>query len=93
VNNDNDNTAQYCGEILDELKKGSLRSTLMRDDLIWISVDDRLPTKSGTYRVKAVVGSARPRESVGYIKGIMRGTGFSFSTGDWQKITHWLGEE
>jgi hypothetical protein len=58
--------------------------------MMWISVKDRLPVKSGKYTVKTVEGSISPHEHERVILGRLYPTGFRFLVGDWQRVTHWL---
>ena len=61
--------------------------------MIWISVKDRLPQKSGKYTVKTVEGSISPHEHERVMFGRLYPDGFMFHEGDWQYVTHWLEEE
>jgi hypothetical protein len=57
--------------------------------MIWISVKDRLPEKSGKYRVRTIEGSIAPRVGECWMFGKITHDGFRFLEGDWQRVTHW----
>jgi hypothetical protein len=56
----------------------------------WVAVKDRLPVKSGKYKVKTVEGSISPYELERVLFGKLYPDGFMFHEGDWQHVTHWL---
>lgn len=60
--------------------------------MIWISVKDRLPEKSGKYRVRTIEGSIAPRVGECWVFGKITHDGFRFLEGDWQRVTHWAEE-
>jgi hypothetical protein len=58
----------------------------------WISVKDRLPTKSGLYKIKGDSGSinSEPFEEVSPFILRPNNIGYFGSCFDWKKATHWM---
>lgn len=57
----------------------------------WISVNDRLPEKSGKYKIKGTTGSINPKpfeEISNYVKRANE-YGYWGTCFDWKQATHW----
>jgi len=57
----------------------------------WISVQEEVPSESGSYMVKAIVGSMTKKE-IEYKKYFHKHYG-EFRNGDWETVTHWRKHE